>query len=287
MTELDVEGLRTSFRKDGFVVIRDLISPEEIHRWRTQINELSNVHDADFEEMVRGTPRKWTMPGGVAARPEFQDLIFDERILAAVRAVLGDEVRYMHHNDLHAGFGSPGWHRDSVNRECGIGSDFDESDAPYRLVRVAFYLQTFQESGFKMGFAPGTHLQESKLTRWERRAPRVGTIRRWLIGQRLFTARTRFVPTNPGDVVLFDYRVMHCGGLVRGPKYSLYLGYGIQNRHFDQHWNYYRNIRTDLDYDPPTEALISRLQAADLWPLEPIEDRFEVENAYVPTRASR
>ena len=85
-------------------------------------------------------------------------------------------------------------------------------------------------------------------------------------GARLAFARARWIATEPGDVVIFDHRVLHCGGRTRGPKYSIYLGAGIQNDHFNRHWSYYRDLRSDLHYPSVPEALRERLQSEGLWP---------------------
>ena len=217
------EGLREAYRRDGFVVVRGLLEVEEAMAVRQQLVEHSGVTDADFDDVGDGVPRKWTSPAGVAQVPAFQHLLVDERLVALSREVLGPEAVYLHHNDLHAGYSSPGWHRDNVHRTFGQGEDWDESTAPYRCARIALYLQTHAESGFKFGLIPGSHRRESRLVRWERQAPRFSTVRRMVMGQRLAFARARWIATEPGDVVIFDHRVLQCGGRTRGPKYSIYL----------------------------------------------------------------
>ena len=274
--------LREKLQRDGFVVIRELLDKNTTDKLRKQISEVSEIHDADFVGIEKGTKRLWTMPNGVAKRKEFQHIIWDPHITNAVKEVLGENISYLHHNDLHAGYGSPGWHRDSVNRVFPEGSDFDETGHPYRVVRVAIYLQSHAESGFKMGFIPKSHRREKRITKWERKAPRVSTVRRWLIGQKLLTAKSKWVATNPGDVVIFDCRTLHCGGHIRGPKYAVYMGYGIQNHHFDQHWNYYEHIRKDLGYGEVEPSLQKKLEEMNLWPKKQIKKVDEIGHAYIP-----
>ena len=38
---------------------------------------------------------------------------------------------------------------------------------------------------------------------------------------------------NAGDCVIFDQRILHAGGILKGnkPKYSIFLSYGIKNSH--------------------------------------------------------
>ena len=279
------EGLREAYRRDGFVVVRGLLEVEEAMALRQRLVEHSGVTDADFDDVGDGVPRKWTSPAGVAQVPAFQHLLVDERLVGLAREVLGPEAVYLHHNDLHAGYSSPGWHRDNVHRTFGQGEDWDESTTPYRCARIALYLQTHAESGFKFGLIPGSHRRESRLVRWERRAPRFSTVRRMVMGQGLAFARARWIATEPGDVVIFDHRVLHCGGRTRGPKYSIYLGAGIQNDHFNRHWSYYRDLRSDLHYPSVPEALRERLQSEGLWPKAEVPVLAHVDHAFLPKAA--
>jgi len=276
-------GLQEAYRRDGFVVVRGLLGVDEALDLRHRLVEHSGVTDADFEDVDDGVPRKWTAPAGVASVPAFQHLLYDERLVGLAREVLGPDAVYLHHNDLHAGYSSPGWHRDNVHRGFGSGEDWDEAAAPYRCARIALYLQTHDESGFKFGLIPRSHRRESRLVQWERRAPRFSTVRRLVMGQRLAFARARWIATEPGDVVIFDHRVLHCGGRTRGPKYSIYLGAGVQNHHFDRHWSYYRDLRSDLDYPRVPDALRERLQSEGLWPREAIPVLDHVEHAFLPS----
>ena len=133
----------TQILSDGFLLIKNTLSPEEIA-----------FYIARLQAAAQGKVR-WTEPNGVVRRREFWPIIFNERILAGVRAALGPDVRFLPHNDLHLGFSSFSWHRDSVNREAGDGPDWDTTE-PYRIVRVGVYLQP-RSSQFRLGFIKGSH----------------------------------------------------------------------------------------------------------------------------------
>ena len=45
-----------------------------------------------------------------------------------------------------------------------------------------------------------------------------------------------------GDLVIFDQRILHCGGnsfFKNKPKYSIFLGYGARNIHTEKHEEFY------------------------------------------------
>src|SRR5262249_38688726 len=98
----------------------------------------------------------WTAPDGLTQQRSFWPLIFTPRLLKIVHELLGPDVRFLQHTDLHVGFSSYNWHRDSVSRRLGAGRDWDETE-PYRIVRVGFYLQPRNASSFRLGLLPGTH----------------------------------------------------------------------------------------------------------------------------------
>jgi hypothetical protein len=178
-------------------------------------------------------------------------------------------VCFLQHTDLHVGFSSFNWHRDSVSRALGVGPDWDERDATYRIVRVGLYLQS-AGGAFKLGLVPGTHRlvdpRAQKARRaMERTAGWWGHARRLLTGKVPEVPGAEWVPAGAGDAVIFDPRVLHTGTPVDGAKYSMFVAFGVPNRHFEAHASYYRFTRPDLGYAAMAPALVERLQAAGLY----------------------
>lgn len=254
------------FSNDGFVVVRGLLSPADVASYVERLKTLA------------GGKERWTLPDGVNSQPEFWPLVLDERLLAAVRSVLGPDIRYLPHNDLHVGFSSFSWHRDSVNRELGEGPDWDESGEPYRLARVGIYLQRFAASGFRLGFVKGSHHRPS------RRTGALASVVSGLSGIDLVGADAEWIATEPGDCVIFDPRMLHTGSRFHGEKYSVFLAYGVESAHFDRHWHYYVKMREDLAYSSIAPALAERLRAAGLLADGPPPD-LEVNGAWLPSQA--
>lgn len=263
------------FKDDGFIVVRGLLSPDEVAFYVGRLKALSG-----------GAPR-WTEPDGVNRHPEFWPVIFNERLLAAVREVLGPEVRYLPHNDLHVGFSSFSWHRDSVSREFGDGPDWDESREPYRIARVGIYLQSFADSQFKLGLVPGSHRPGDATARQRRARRRTGAaaaVVSGLTGLDLVGSDAEWVATEPGDCVIFDPRCLHTGSKIHGEKYSMFVAYGVENLHFRNHWHYYLRLRRDLRYSAIAPGLADELRAAGLFASEPPDD-LRIDAAWMPSPA--
>jgi hypothetical protein len=268
-------SLRAQFDEDGFTVVRGLLSAPEADAYVTRLRELS------------GGVAPWTEPDGVNRHPEFWPIIFNEQLLAAVRGIFGS-VRFLPHTDLHVGFSSFSWHRDSVTRTYGEGSDWDEAAAPYRIARVGIYLQRFEESQFRIGFVKGSHrvgrLTPEQLRSVKRRTSAAANVLSGLSGVDFLGGHAEWVAPDPGDCVIFDPRVLHTGSRFSGRKYSIFLAYGVENAHFRNHWHYYLRLRTDLAYSRVPPALADRLQAADLLADEP-PDNLAIDAAWIPSPA--
>jgi len=268
--------LADQFTEDGFIVVRGLLTPAEVAFYIDRLKELS-----------RGAPR-WTQPDGVNRNADFWPIIANERLLQSMRAIFGPDVRYLPHNDLHVGFSSFSWHRDSVTRDFGDGADWDESRDPYRIARVGIYLQRFEDSQFKLGLVKGSHRPDESTSvrhrQVRRRTSAAANILSGFSGLDFVGSAAEWVPTEPGDCIIFDPRCLHTGTKVHGEKYSIFVAYGVENSHFHHHWHYYLRMRTDLGYSTIDPALANELRDVGLLASEPPDD-LTIDGAWIPSSA--
>src|SRR5262245_18355824 len=192
-------------------------------------------------------------------------------LVERIRSLLGPEARFLQHTDLHVGFSAVNWHRDNVNRRLGFTDDWDESVEPYRLARVGFYLQSHAESGFALGLVPGSHRRHGALA-WaeldvlEWRTTPCVQAPAMLFGWDALPVRAESVTADSGDAVIFDPRILQSGRFTSGPKYSVFLAYGVEGRHYGRHRHYYRHVRRELGYAELEPGFASRLAEAGLLP---------------------
>jgi ectoine hydroxylase len=254
---------RERFERDGYVVLRGLLSPDEVAHYRGLMNRMSGLTDEDWSR------QKWVRNDGVTTEPEFQPLIFHPGIVSAVRGLLGPTARYTQHSDLLVHQGEPGWHRDSAYRAFGEGPDWDESRAPYQVARVAIYLHSYAESESKLGVIPGTHRREPRFALKERaimhQLSRLRPSARRAETPPFFTMRTKWIATEPGDTLIFNQRIYHSASVLKGPKYAIFLSYGVENEHSVNHRRYYMFERPDVRYDDYPPELATRLREEDLY----------------------
>lgn len=258
------------FEADGYYLLKGLLDPEEARAYRHRINRVLELPETDFESELIGR-RTHSLADGVTKTPDFWPLIFNERLLATVRELLGGPVRYTQHSDLHINLGGGRYHRDCASREYGQGPDWDESEAPYRVVRVAIYLSDYRDSGSAIVLLPGTHRRQTglnwvELVLWNKLR---SALRKRGWNERLphlyFTGRKVTFRTEPGDCFIFDQRLLHAGGRLGGryPKYSVFLSYGIDNHHARNHRQFFLDRPTYSREIPP--ELRRRLQERDLY----------------------
>ena len=265
MTEADAQ---TRFERDGYVVIPGLLAPDEAVKYRRAIADVFELPEQNVTEAIDG--KTMTLADGVTITPSFWPLIFHPGLLAGVRSVLGPDIRYTQHSDLHINLRGGRWHRDNACREFAVGPDWDEREAPYKVARIAIYLSEYTDSGSSLLILPGSHQTETWL---QRREYSLWNKLRSLFRRRgrndcvphlFFSRRAIRLTTNPGDCVIFDQRVMHAGGVLRGrePKYAIFLSYGVENRHSHNHRAFFLDRPTYTRDLPP--SLSERLEEAGL-----------------------
>jgi len=261
--------IKQQYHRDGYLYIPQLLGNEEVEYYRKCINRIFNLPEAAItnEDISNKT---YLRPDAITNIEEFWPIIFNQKLLSYAKTILGDEIAYTQHSDVHINLHAGGLHRDSAYRKYGVGPDWDESDAKYGVVRVAIYLQSHKDSGSSLFLLPGTNRRESILTRyecmfWNQLRATFGKFgMRDLLPHIFLTNKSRFIKTRAGDCVIFDQRVIHAGGGLRGekPKYSLFLSFGKKNVHSLNHKSFYMERPAYTKKMP--ERLIRKLQKENL-----------------------
>ncbi len=266
---VSTEAEKAAFDRDGYHLVRGLLSAEEAGYYRTRINRVFDLpgEEIDNDDIDHGT---LTLADGVTKIEDFWPLVFNQRLLSAVRGLIGEDIRYTQHSDLHINLHGGRFHRDNACREFGEGPDWDEREAAYRVARVAVYLSDHRDSSSSLVVLPGSHRRETRLNRleyvaWNKLrsfARRHG--RNDLLPHIFLSARTVTLKTRPGDCAIFDQRMMHAGGVLKGtkPKYSIFLSYGLNNHHSRNHRTFFLK-RPTYSAEIPAE-LRDRLAKANL-----------------------
>jgi hypothetical protein len=261
-TAADPIDARKVFATRGYTVVKRLLNHREVACYRALLEALRD----DPREAARRKPQGgFAHVEGLTQREAFWPLIRHPRLLDAVRGVLGDEVRYVRHSDLHVNYPrDPKWHRDLEEPIEVLDERLARSPAPFGIARAGVYLH----DGMRFGIVPGSHRPRrgrTDLPVW------------WtnLANRALLRISRRHVLTPPigamdwlefdaGDAVLFDIRAIHSGDYPQGPKYAIYLSYGLPNLHSTLHQAQFV-AKPEVGGAPMPLALRTELAAAGLY----------------------
>jgi len=224
----------TDITENGFFLAKEVFTADEVERIEKTIKKIHNIDDIDF-------PACKTCADAVNKYPELIEFVANEKLISAVKSQIGDNAKFLQHCDVHANAGN--WngrcplHRDSTCRkgfECK-GADWDESE-PFLIVRTAIYTRPHA-----LAVIPKSHVVS-------------GRDEKKIID----------VSTEPGDVVIFDSRLLHSGTKFNKPKYSIFFCYGIPNKHFTNYLDWYLYKRVDLKYKPLSQFVEDQLSSKNL-----------------------
>jgi hypothetical protein len=156
------------------------------------VNEVIAAKEAPGEidqiDSPTGTVR--IAKGDLLSIPQLRSVLLDDRLLTVIRRVLDGDPVYFGDSSVRIGStqGHWGWHRDNADANDFSGSDWNE---PFPLVRCALYLQDHARHSGGLGIRPGSHRITDR------------------------TPRATLVPSEPGDLVVWDLRILHAGEVLR------------------------------------------------------------------------
>jgi ectoine hydroxylase-related dioxygenase (phytanoyl-CoA dioxygenase family) len=269
--ELELLKPEQAMRENGFYVVRSLFPEADRTSLAAQLHAIAK-NAAEGEE--------WMSIDCVNRVGIVADTLFDARIHEAVRRAICSDIRFLQVSDVQFNHDHLQWHRDSAYRApCASGAfDWDESREPYRVIKILIYLES-ENAGLAM--LPGSHQAPPEMDR-ERIAELERAGRYTIVGpsdeaNRHFSWEERAQPlmfcARPGDALIFDERLYHCGRRlkngavsrdVQGKKLTVSYVFGADNVHSARIYSYFRYVRKDLSYRALPAALTKRIEQAGL-----------------------
>ena len=255
-----------ALRENGFTIFRGLFPPEECARLTAQMKAEAGIQPG----------RPFTKVDAMNYYESTRQVLFDERVLAAVRDSIGAEARFLQVSDLHYFHDAENWHRDSVHRapdssEAPDWSDLEGGD--FGVVKAILYMESDNAA---MGIMCGSHRSPIKMdSSYVRKVERAGG--QFVIDaddepNQHFTEEEKKIPMAwralPGDVLVFDERLYHIGRRVENgkvtqdrnaAKFTLSMVFGADNRHSERLYSYFRYARKELGFRDVNEDLGRRL----------------------------
>ncbi|MGY0233348.1 phytanoyl-CoA dioxygenase family protein [Longispora urticae] len=188
---------REQFDRDGYLIIRGVLTPEEIAHYTAAMDRVYAEHAAAGKLGADGSLHKLS---AVASCPELAGLMTHEKVFPLVWSTIGWNVHVYHsHLDVHPKIEvhKPArfeWHQDGGRQNREIETD----PRPQLSVKLAFFLTDLSEPGRgNLQVVPGSHK-----TNWIQGPPRRDM--EWPNPEGAIE-----VQVDPGDVVFFDRRIWH------------------------------------------------------------------------------
>lgn len=242
---------RARFEKDGYLLLKNVFSVEEIERYRDHL-EINLTGSESF------------IPTDVLSEAALSSFIADGRLIEVARQLLGGTPVYFGDSSANrysedAPVGT--FHKDNTDRHDVDAPDWAE---PYPLLRFGLYLQDHARQGGGLLLRAGSHNQVYRNRKIEVLNEEVVD---WLNG------RSRYVFSNRGDLVVWNMRLTHAGmgRFLRGPlkrpitermqrivpeflqsrlaqtRYSMFASFGREGPALDRHLRYLRTRRYMVD----------------------------------------
>lgn len=178
----DIATIRSSLDTDGYAVVPDLISPDDIARLRSSVSGFFETGGVIFN-------LGQTQPNAAIECPDIAWLFSDPRVVTLFQSIYDSRnVLFTGHCDIHKDMFSS-WHKDTGTNDSYFDEDCFVPDC--RVYKMAIYLQDHLD-GQGLTVVPGSH---------RRRA--------WGRDEREGVA----LKSRAGDAVVFDVRLDHHGRL--------------------------------------------------------------------------
>ncbi len=254
------------FNKNGFVLLRGFFEKEKSLELAARLRE--EVGEARFGDSLCDA---LNLLDSASAE------LFNQDLIATVEGVLQAPMKFLQVCDVQTDHNRDNWHRDSACRKFGT-ADWDETKERYRTAKAIIYLD-IQRAG--LAVVPGSHKIETRLGHVSNELKAYDLVRqsdncrRALFAER--PERPAMLEMGPGDVLLFDERLLHCGRRLNAsgqefsesfsyPKTTLAYVFGAENRHSWRFHSFFRHQRPELGYKPLSPKLVRELRTHGLLP---------------------
>lgn len=245
---------------DGYVVIKDVISRDDIDALRNVIANLMVEEQGVAMHSHVGT----TLSFDINDYQDIRNILKGYDFNGIISQIIKGDFSYLYDSSIQVGPGFSGWHKD--NRFCDRlnpeGQDWDDN---FQIYRIGIYLQDHTKYGGGLLVKAGSHVRPfsnsmlnrlAKLPRFLKRAVYRIVMRQY--------GKSSFVKSAKGDIVMWSLRTTHAGHAVRlkglgevlldprlqrfvplifrrenpDERIAMFFTIGIQNQYLDRYMEY-------------------------------------------------
>ncbi len=198
-----ISELEDKFERDGFVLVRDVLTKQKVRFLREFLIGTLERHEA-MPNMHEGIQTDSILyraiwPNFYQINPDWFDIFCNARIVEPLHRLLGDPFVLTRDSIVHWGYFSV-WHTDTTTSE--VAGKLLHRDPDWRMLTVGIYLQ----SGGGLCVVPGSHREPDPFVEMRKNRGATGLP----VDPEQWSSPTEInIPTEPGDAVIFDMRLIH------------------------------------------------------------------------------
>lgn len=204
----------STFKSQGIVVVRNLMSSEKIAKWSSIIEKELRV-DAYSKKL--GKQEYWM--ASIGDIPDLVETTCDPGVLAKVEALIGKDRKFVGHDSVTINYSVPG-HHDDQNSHKDLYSIDDYPDN-FSTIRTLFYLSDRCSAPQRFGFVPGSHRRNSLD-----------------IDYSYAKDNTVWIEVSHGTMIFFDPRLVHTASPLNHTKRMIVGTYDLENDYTQKIFQY-------------------------------------------------
>ncbi len=190
------------FHTNGFALIKNVFSQQEIQGLRDAIDRLKQPEEAKGNfKWIKNNQVRISL-GDLPGKQGLDHLLFDERILSVARRLIGPRLVYFGESNFQIGVVARGWHRDNADRQDPQAPDWHSED---HIIKFGIYLQDHARNSGGLKVRVGSHLISDFLD------PHDATLNNQDYGRGM----TYNIPSQAGDVMVWSMKIAHSANFTR------------------------------------------------------------------------
>ena len=161
-----MENLKDQIDKEGYIVIPDVFSSDEVDEISSRIESSSEnalkFKDNKIRYVQNGNQGSFLVMDDLFARSELEDfdwIILNERIVKSMQNLISGPLSFFGESSAHIGTGFRGFHKDNVSR---VNINHEDWKSNYDVFRLGFYTQDTESHSGGLQIRTKSHFKASR-----------------------------------------------------------------------------------------------------------------------------